>query len=226
MVIKREALEALEKSSIISLIMSLISAQFLDDQKAYENGMLVEYLMATSTTTTVAPADEEPSDDVVALVPSSSSETAQSNQLDVTLNEQLLRDFEVQDSRKSDLNRQHDRVVSHSIGMKSKVPQVIRRETKKRKAEDPSKSELLNKKLIDEEGKSDLDLVKEISTLKNCCARCGENSNCIMKHFNVNVAGSSCTRFDFTALCKFVRRYYCFIFIPPIHSYDINIFKT
>ena len=184
MVIKREALEALEKSSIISLIMSLISAQSLD----------------TSTATTVAPADEEPSDDVVALVPSSSSETTQSNQLEVTLNEQLLRDFEVQDSRKSDLNRQHDRVVSHSIGMKSKVPQVIRRETKKRKAEDPSKSELLNKKLIDEEGKSDLDLVKEISTLKNCCARCGENSNCIMKHFNVNVAGSSCSRFDFSVV--------------------------
>ena len=63
MVIKREALEALEKSSIISLIMSLISAQFLDDQKAYENGMLVEYLMTTSTATTVAPADDDDLDE-------------------------------------------------------------------------------------------------------------------------------------------------------------------
>ena len=123
MVVKREALEALEKSIIISLVMSLISAQFLDDQKAYENEMLVEYLLATTTATTVvAPAD--PSSDVVALVPSSSSET-QSNQLEVTLNEQLLREFGVQESRKSDLNRQHDRVVSHSIGMKSKIPQSV-----------------------------------------------------------------------------------------------------
>ena len=204
MVVKREALEALEKGIIISLVMSLISAQFLDVQKAYENEMLVEYLLATTTATTVvAPAD--PSSDVVALVPSSSSET-QSNQLEVTLNEQLLREFEVQESRKSDLNRQHDRVVSHSIGMKSKIPQVKRRESKKRKVEDPSKSELLNKKLINEEEKGDIEIFKEISALKSCCTRCGESSNCIIKNFTVNVGGSSSSRFDFTALCKFVRR--------------------
>ena len=204
MVVKREALEALEKSSIISLVMSLISAQFLDDQKAYENEMLVEYLLATTTATTVV-APSDPSD-VVALVPSSSSET-QSNQLEVTLNEQLLRDFEVQQSGKSDLNRQHDRVVSHSIGMKSKIPQVKRRESKKRKVEDPSKSELFNKKLITEEEKGDIEIFKEISALKSCCTRCGESSNCIVRNFTVNVAGSSSSsRFDFTALCKFVRR--------------------
>lgn len=202
MVIKREALEALEKNSIISIVVSLTSAQFLDHEKSYENEMLVEFLLATTTATTVAPADPS---DVVALVPSSSSET-QSNQLEVTLNEQLLREFEVEESKKSDLNRQHDRVVSHSIGMKSKIPQVKRRESKKRKVEDPSKSELVNKKLIDEEDKSDIELFKEISALKSCCTRCGENSNCIMRNFTVNVGGSSSSRFDFTALCKFVRR--------------------
>ena len=209
MVIKREALEALEKSSIISIIMSLTSAQFLDDQKAYENEMLVEFLLATSTACTVATSSSDLPDVELVL---SSLET-QDNQLEVTLNEQLLRDFEVQDSRKSDLNRQHDRVVSHSIGMKSKLPQVTRREEKKRKAEDPSKSELLNKKLIDEEEKSDLDLFNEIGALKNCCTRShGGNSNCIMRHFTVNVSGgSSSSRFDFAALCQFVRRQYCFI---------------
>ena len=202
MVIKREALEALEKSSIISIIMSLTSAQFLDDQKAYENEMLVEFLLSTSTACTVATSDLP---DVELVL--SSSET-QENQLEVTLNEQLLRDFEVQDSRKSDLNRQHDRVVSHSIGMKSKLPQVTRREEKKRKVEDPTKSELLNKKHIDEEEKSDLDLFNEIGALKNCCTRShGGNSNCIMRHFTVKVSGgSSGSRFDFAALCQFVRR--------------------
>ena len=218
MVIKRETLEALEKSSIVSIIMSLISAQFLDDQNAYENEMLVEYLLATTTATTVAATD--PSSDIVA----SSSETRSDQVEEVTLNEQLLCDFQVQDSRKSDLNRQHDRVVSHSIGMQSRIPQVIRREAKKRKAEDPSKPEICNKKLIDEEEKSDLDLVNEIGTLKNCCVRCSANSNCIMKHFTVNVAGSSSSRFDFTALCKFVRRYYCFIFIlPTYYTYPIML---
>ena len=95
--------------------------------------------------------------------------------------------------------------------MKSKLPQVIRREEKKRKVEDPSKPELINKKLIEEEEKSDLDLFKEVESLTSCCSRSDGTTNCIKKHFSVRVAGSSSLRFDFTALCSFVRRYICSI---------------
>lgn len=210
MVIKRETLEQLEKSSIISILINLTTAQFLDHQKAYENEMLVEYLLLLSSSSS-ASADLLPQ-----TVPPSSSETRggilqQRAQEEVTLNQQLLHDFEVLDAKKSELNRQNDRVVSHSIGMKSKLPQVIRREEKKRKVEDPSKPELINKKLIEEEEKSDLDLFKEVESLTSCCSRSDGTTNCIKKHFSVRVAGSSSLRFDFTALCSFVRRYICSI---------------
>ena len=210
MVIKRETLEQLEKSSIISILINLTTAQFLDHQKAYENEMLVEYLLLLSSSSS-ASADLLPQ-----TVPPSSSETRggilqQRAQEEVTLNQQLLHDFEVLDAKKSELNRQNDRVVSHSIGMKSKLPQVIRREEKKRKVEDPSKPELINKKLIEEEEKSDLDLFKEVESLTSCCSRSDGTTNCIKKHFSVRVAGSSSMRFDFTALCSFVRRYICSI---------------
>ena len=105
MVIKRETLEQLEKSSIISILINLTTAQFLDHQKAYENEMLVEYLLLLSSSSS-ASADLLPQ-----TVPPSSSETRggilqQRAQEEVTLNQQLLHDFEVLDAKKSELNRQ------------------------------------------------------------------------------------------------------------------------
>lgn len=217
MVIKRETLEDLEKGSIISILMHLTTSQFLDQQKAYENEMLVEYLLSSSSSlhsASTAVADDR--DRIIIQQHRqtvSSSETRSGRILqqgggapEPTLNQQLLLEFEVLDAKKSDLNRQKERVVSHSIGMKSKLPQVIRREEKKRKIEDPSKPDLINKKLIEEEGKSDLDLFKEIDSLTSCCSRSDGTTNCIKKHFSIRAAGSNSLRFDFTALCSFVRR--------------------
>jgi hypothetical protein len=151
---------------------------------------------------------------------------------ELTLTQQLLHEFEVLDANKSDLNRQKERVVSHSIGMKSKLPQVIRREEKKRKIEDPLKPDLINKKLIEEEGKSDLDLFKEIDSLTSCCSRSDGSTNCIKKHFSVHTAGSSSLRFDFTALCSFVRRFlyevYCYFVtrLSSIVNKDLSIYPS
>ena len=212
MVLDREVLQGLSKEKLIDVVTKLTTVEYLDKQIAYENEMLVELLLSSSSSISsstslhhqLTPAALLPQQQTTNSNGSSNME--QTTNL-VTLNQELLDQFKEIDATKYDLNRQTKRVTSSSIGMQSQLPQVIRRELKKRKIEDPKKSEEINQSVIVEESKTDLDIVREIDKLKGCCSRSNGNPNCIMMHFTVaKSGGSSAPGVDLTALCSFVRR--------------------
>ena len=176
MVLDREVLQDFSKDKLIDVVMKLTTAEYLDQQIAYENEMLVELLLSSSSSISSSTSLHNQ------LTPAALLPQQQTTNL-VTLNQELLDQFKEIDATKYDLNRQTKRVTSSSIGMQSQLPQVIRRELKKRKIdEDPKKSEEINQSVIVEESKTDLDIVREIDKLKGCCSRSNGNTNCIMMH--------------------------------------------
>ena len=87
--------------------------------------------------------------------------TAANNEIS-TLHQVLQQSFVEQEATKGGLRRKAPRITSASIGNASKLPQQIRNSSNKRRK---SASDDMNPTLIEEEGKSDLDLFKEIDTL-------------------------------------------------------------
>lgn len=118
----------------------------------------------------------------------------------ITLGHQLLNQYAEKEKSKNLLKRNLSRLTANTIGNQSKLPQVVRNEKGKRSKLSLQENKVL--KHIAEEEINDFELVRSMDTLKNCCCHSDSTTNCIRKNFSLN--GSK--NFDFTALCKYVRK--------------------
>mmetsp|Transcript_18255 Transcript_18255/g.26329 ORF Transcript_18255/g.26329 Transcript_18255/m.26329 type:complete len:167 (-) Transcript_18255:297-797(-) len=124
----------------------------------------------------------------------------------VTLGQQLLKEFAENEKSKNILKRNISRLTTSTIGNQSKLPQVVRNikgQRTKISRTDYNNDTIL--KCIAEEEMNDLDLFRSIDELKSCCCRSDSTTNCIKQGFTTTSNGSN-KKFDFVALCDYVRK--------------------